>query len=146
MPSPAEFDKGDLPQAYYVLRVYLEASVLARNPSFATRKQASTKALKFILHQTIYNSKGENQPFPFILMLVFRACVSIYFYRGREFKARWEVECVFDEFDLVEVGNQNEGQQFVTWVHSNLNVYRGKEKNLFNKQHVRKAMTMNLTF
>lgn len=79
-------------------------------------------------------------------MLVFRAGVSIYFHRGRVFKVRWEVEHVFDEFDLVEVGDQDEGQQFVTQVHSNLNLYRGKEKNLFNKQHVRKSVTRKLTF
>lgn len=72
--------------------------------------------------------------------------MSIYFHGGREFKARWEVEHVFDEFDLVEVGDQDEGQQFATRVHSNLNFYRGKEKNLFNKQHVRKAVTRKLTF
>lgn len=79
-------------------------------------------------------------------MLVFRECVSIYFCGGREFKTRWEVKCVFDEFDLVELGDQDEGQEFLTWVHSDLNFYRGKEKTLFNKQHVRKAVTMKLTF
>lgn len=72
--------------------------------------------------------------------------MSIYFHGGREFKARWEAECVFDESDLVEVGDQEEGQQFVIRVHSNLSFYRGEEKNLFNKQHARKAVTMKLTF
>lgn len=52
-------------------------------------------------------------------MLVFRACVSIYFHGGRVFKERWEVKHGFHEFDLVEVGDQDEGQQLVTQVYSN---------------------------
>lgn len=54
---------------------------------------------------------------------------------------------VFDHFDFVELGDQDESQQFITLMHSNLNFLKGgNKKDLFNKQLVGKIATMKLTF
>ena len=50
-----------------------------------------------------------------------------------------EKSLVFDHFDFVELGDQDESQQFTTLMHSNLNFLKGgNKKDLFNKQLVGK--------
>ena len=49
---------------------------------------------------------------------------------------------IFNEFEFVEVGDQDESQWFITLVHSNLTFKEGKEMNLFNKWLLTQAVRM----
>lgn len=40
---------------------------------------------------------------------------------------------IFNEFEFAELGDQDESQEFITLVHSNLTFEKGNEMNLFNK-------------